>query len=122
MTKARIHFEISAPKPASHVFHVSMTVREPNAKEQVFSLPAWIPGSYLLREFAKNLGPITGRVGEEAMTVHKLDRNSWAVRGATGPNTGIRCLRLGYVGAFGASGPDPWLLQRHQRLLNGPWL
>ncbi len=87
MTQARIHFEISAPKPASHVFHVSMTIQEPDSQEQLFSLPAWIPGSYLLREFAKNLGPITGRVGDEAITVHKLDRNSWAVRGATGTLT-----------------------------------
>ena len=82
MTQARIHFEISAPKPASHVFHVSMTIQNPDSAEQRFSLPAWIPGSYLLREFAKNLGPITARVGHDSIPVHKLDRNTWAVRGA----------------------------------------
>ena len=59
MTQARIHFEISAPKPASHVFHVSMTIQ---TRQRRASLPAWIPGSYLLREFAKNLGPITARL------------------------------------------------------------
>ena len=87
MTQARIHFEISAPKPASHVFHVCMTIQDPAQDEQRFSLPAWIPGSYLLREFAKSLSPITGRVGDDPIVVHKIDRNTWAVRGASGTLT-----------------------------------
>lgn len=85
MTKAAVHFEISSTCPASHLFQVRMTVGEPNQEEQRFSLPAWIPGSYLLREFAKNLSTVRASVGEESMTVVKLDRNTWAVRGATGP-------------------------------------
>ncbi|MBT6175845.1 MAG: M61 family metallopeptidase [Deltaproteobacteria bacterium] len=87
MTKASVHFVISMNRPASHMFNVTMTVQEPNTEEQLFSLPAWIPGSYLLREFAKSLGPISARLEAGPIEVHKVDRNTWAVRGAKGPLT-----------------------------------
>ncbi|HEX6018261.1 MAG TPA: hypothetical protein VFZ28_09180, partial [Burkholderiaceae bacterium] len=38
----------------SHHFHVTLTLPRP-AAEQVLSLPVWIPGSYLVREFARHL-------------------------------------------------------------------
>jgi hypothetical protein len=46
---------IVASDPNAHLFEVSCTVTDPDRDGQAFRLPAWSPGSYLIREFARNL-------------------------------------------------------------------
>ena len=48
----RLHLEIDDLR--SHHYRVTMTLPHP-APRQRLSLPAWIPGSYLVREFARHL-------------------------------------------------------------------
>ena len=49
-----IHYTIDASQTHSHLFQISLHIAKPDAG-QVVSLPVWIPGSYLVREFSKNL-------------------------------------------------------------------
>ena len=49
-----IHYTVEAADLHAHLFRVTLTIPEPQATQTV-SLPVWIPGSYLVREFAKNL-------------------------------------------------------------------
>src|SRR6185312_384549 len=44
---------------------------------QIFSLPAWIPGSYMIREFARNIVRIHAESKGEAVELTKLDKHSW---------------------------------------------
>jgi len=53
-TMTAIHYTIDASQTHSHLFQVSLQIDKPDAG-QVVSLPVWIPGSYLVREFSKNL-------------------------------------------------------------------
>ena len=48
-----IRYQIAPLDPHAHLFDVRCTVDEPAADGQRFRLPAWIPGSYLIREFAR---------------------------------------------------------------------
>ncbi|EGM69569.1 protease, putative [Shewanella sp. HN-41] len=66
-----IHYQITPVDPKAHLFAVTMTVSEPKAV-QVFSLPAWLPGSYMVRDFAKNI--IELKATDE--TGHPLNLNS----------------------------------------------
>jgi len=43
----------------AHLFSVQLTCDNPNPLGQVFALPNWIPGSYLIRDFAKNIVSIS---------------------------------------------------------------
>ncbi|MEG0884651.1 MAG: hypothetical protein RSH52_25780, partial [Janthinobacterium sp.] len=52
---AGIIYSIAAADLAGHMFKVTLTVKSPAAIGQVFSLPAWIPGSYMIREFSRNI-------------------------------------------------------------------
>ena len=52
---AAIRYSIIAHDPAAHLFTVTLTVDAPAADGQVFALPAWIPGSYMVREFARHI-------------------------------------------------------------------
>ena len=50
-----IDYTIRPSNPAAHLFAVSCTVRDPDPAGQRFALPAWIPGSYLIRDFARHI-------------------------------------------------------------------
>ncbi|HEU5294983.1 MAG TPA: PDZ domain-containing protein [Burkholderiaceae bacterium] len=60
----------------SHHFHVTLTVERP-AAEQGLSLPVWIPGSYLVREFARHLSNLHAQQGSRAVPLRQLDKARW---------------------------------------------
>lgn len=64
-----------------HHFEVECRVEQPAAEQRV-SLPAWIPGSYLLRDFARHVVAIAATSDGRALEVEKVGSGSWAVRGA----------------------------------------
>ena len=57
-----IRYLVDASATASHTFAVELRIDRP-AAEQRLSLPVWIPGSYLVREFARHLLGLGGRAG-----------------------------------------------------------
>ncbi|MCI1006023.1 M61 family metallopeptidase [Herbaspirillum sp. C7C8] len=72
-----IRYSITSLDPASHLYDVSITVDAPAADGQVFSLPAWIPGSYMIREFGKNIVQLRGQSNGRKVAVKKLDKHTW---------------------------------------------
>jgi predicted metalloprotease with PDZ domain len=65
--------------PSAHLFRVTLTVPNP-AREQRLSLPAWIPGSYLVREFARHLSGLAATQGARPVALQQLDKASWLAR------------------------------------------
>ncbi|XYJ10016.1 M61 family metallopeptidase [Telluria sp. B2] len=72
---------------AGHLFNVTVTVANPAAEGQVFALPAWIPGSYMIREFARNIVRIRAESNGAAVALTKLDKHSWQAAPSDGPLT-----------------------------------
>jgi predicted metalloprotease with PDZ domain len=72
---------------AGHLFNVTVTVASPAPEGQQFALPAWIPGSYMIREFARNIVRIRAESGGAAVALTKLDKHTWRAAPATGPLT-----------------------------------
>lgn len=72
-----IRYSITSLDPASHLYDVSITVDAPAADGQLFSLPAWIPGSYMIREFGKNIVQLRGQSNGRKVAVKKLDKHTW---------------------------------------------
>ena len=52
-----IHYRIVPSNPRAHLFTVTCTVPDPAPDGQILRLPTWIPGSYLVREFARTQPP-----------------------------------------------------------------
>ena len=75
MTNA-IRYRIDLADAAAHRYHVTLTVPAP-AREQVLSLPVWIPGSYMVREFGRHLSGLVARQGSSPVTLTQLDKTSW---------------------------------------------
>jgi predicted metalloprotease with PDZ domain len=72
------HYRVEAADPAAHLFHVTLTVPQPQAGQRL-SLPAWIPGSYLVREFSRHLQKLGARQDGKPVAIHQLDKASWQV-------------------------------------------
>ncbi len=71
-----IHYRIAVADPHAHRFEVTLTVPAPDPR-QVLSLPVWIPGSYLVREFSRHLGAVTARQGTREVPVSQTAKNRW---------------------------------------------
>ena len=73
---APVHYRVAAANLHAHLFGVTLWVGQPTAR-QIVSLPVWIPGSYLVREFARNLLQVTARQGARSVATVQLDKTSW---------------------------------------------
>jgi predicted metalloprotease with PDZ domain len=82
-----IRYSIFPSHPEAHLFEVHCTVDNPDPTGQKFSLPTWIPGSYLIREFAKHVVRIRAHGGRTMLLMMKLDKNTWQVEPFDGPVT-----------------------------------
>jgi len=72
-----LEYRVEAINPQAHLFHVTLTIPLPAAAGETLSLPAWIPGSYMIREFAKNIVEIRAQQGASNIVLRKLDKHSW---------------------------------------------
>ena len=84
-TREAIHYIIRPLDLALHLFEVTLTVERPDPRGQVVSLPAWIPGSYMIREFARNIVQIRADSGGRKLRLAKLDKHSWRAARCEGP-------------------------------------
>jgi predicted metalloprotease with PDZ domain len=75
----KLHYAIRPAHAGAHLFHVTVTVERPSSEGQLFMLPAWIPGSYMIREFARNIVQVAALAGDERVPVDKLDKHTWRV-------------------------------------------
>ncbi|WP_367067694.1 peptidase M61 [Oryzisolibacter sp. LB2S] len=101
---APIHYRIDPGNRHAHLYRVTLTVAAP-AREQELSLPVWIPGSYLVREFSKNLQSLQARQGGASVPLQQLDKHRWRVACEAGTP-----LELSYeVAAYDHSVRTAWL-------------
>lgn len=72
-----INYQITPYHPEAHLFLVSIDIETPDVEGQVLSLPAWIPGSYMIRDFAKNIITIVAETDDGPIAVTQLDKQTW---------------------------------------------
>src|SRR5262245_44142087 len=80
-TTALIRYRVRLADLDRHCFEIECRIENP-VGEQRFSLPAWIPGSYLLRDFARHVVRVEAKSGRETLAVEKTAAGQWCVRGA----------------------------------------
>ncbi|HSG65612.1 MAG TPA: peptidase M61, partial [Gammaproteobacteria bacterium] len=76
-----IAYRVRLADLSQHLIEIECRIADP-APIQQLSLPSWIPGSYLLREFARHVVGIEATSQGRAPTVEKIDHSTWAVTGA----------------------------------------
>jgi len=73
-----IHYRVEAANLHAHLFSITLTVPAPLA-EQELQLPVWIPGSYMVREFAKNLQNLRCKQAGRSVIATQCDKARWQV-------------------------------------------
>ncbi len=83
-----IYYRVNPARPGAHLFQISCSVMEPSPEGQTFTLPAWILGSYTIRDFAGNVVTLRAETGDgTVVAVRKLDKQTWACAPVNGPLT-----------------------------------
>ena len=80
MNKSSICYTIHPSDPEAHRFTVTCRVPHPDPAGQCFALPAWIPGSYLIRDFARHIVAIRAESEGKPVSLNKLDKHTWQAR------------------------------------------
>ncbi len=82
--EARIHYRIIPANPQAHLFQISLRISQPDPQGQIVSMPAWIPGSYMIRDFAKNVVTLEARNKGKHLQAVKIDKDSWQLPACEG--------------------------------------
>ncbi|WP_343566061.1 peptidase M61 [Sphingobacterium sp.] len=75
-----INFEVSFPEVQAHYINVKMSLKKLNQPYVDLKMPVWSPGSYLIREYAKNVERFKA-VDPDGNPVpfSKISKNTWRV-------------------------------------------
>jgi len=80
-----IRYTITPARPEAHLYRVTCAVEDPDPSGQQFALPTWIPGSYMIREFARHIVSIRAASRGKAVPLAKIDKHTWRAAPAPGP-------------------------------------
>ena len=70
-------YSIRPLNAGAHLFEVRLSVSDPDAAGQIFAMPAWIPGSYMIRDYARHVVAIRAEADGVGLAVIKLDKSRW---------------------------------------------
>jgi predicted metalloprotease with PDZ domain len=83
---AAIHYQLCLDSVAGHLFTITLNIEKGAHDGQVLCLPAWIPGSYMIRDFAKHIIKLKAKTTSGAsLAVEKLDKQSWRIAPSAEP-------------------------------------
>ncbi len=88
---AQISYTVSFSEAQAHYADVEMTVSNLKQPTLDLKMPVWTPGSYLIREFSKNVESFTAMSNGELISFAKIRKNCWRIQTA-----GVTSLTVKY--------------------------
>jgi predicted metalloprotease with PDZ domain len=85
ISDAAVVYDVRLRDPGAHLFEVTCRINDPQPKGQIVSMPAWIPGSYMIRDFARHVIVVEAEVNGESVPLRKIDKSSWRAGPVGGP-------------------------------------
>jgi len=85
-----VSYTLKPANPHAHLFNVSLEATELDPAGQVFELPNWIPGSYMIRDFSKNIISIQATSSGKPVELTKTGKSSWLAP------AGLTAIKLDY--------------------------
>ncbi len=88
--QAELFYKIRIDNPNSHYAQVDITITGVKTKTVEFKMPVWTPGSYMVREFEKNIDRVVAKAGHvqindkiiaftDKASISKKDKSTWVV-------------------------------------------
>ncbi len=98
----QVSYELSMPKPSSHLFDVVMRIEGVETPNIQVAMPAWSPGAYIIGNYEKNVQEFTASDGAgKALAYEKTDKQTWKISRGT---DGKVIVNYKYYGGPSASG------------------
>ena len=71
-----LNYTVSFEQAAEHIIDVSLSMDNPALEGQIFRLPNWIPGSYMIRDFSRNIVSLKATSSGRDVPISKIDKLS----------------------------------------------
>jgi len=86
----KISYNVTFPEAQAHYVNIEMHIDNIQQKELTLKMPVWTPGSYLVREFAKNVEIFTASANGKDLPYKKTRKNWWTINTAGASNITIK--------------------------------
>lgn len=71
-------------RPETHLVRVTQRIPASDAPHRTLWMPAWVPGSYKIRDFGRHVQDLWATVGGRPAKVSQPTKDSWVVEGSAG--------------------------------------
>lgn len=78
--EASLSYQVAMPEPTSHLFEVTLTLKQWSEPVLTLHLPVWTPGSYLVREYGRHLQDFEAQGDGQPLPWRKISKNQWQVQ------------------------------------------
>ncbi|WP_048906433.1 M61 family metallopeptidase [Pedobacter sp. V48] len=89
-SQVKIGFEVNFTEPQAHYVEMEMNISGLTKDYVDVKMPVWAPGSYLVREFAKNVEGFSATANNKPVKFEKVRKNAWRVYSAKAKNIKIK--------------------------------
>ncbi|MDO5668150.1 MAG: PDZ domain-containing protein [Alcaligenaceae bacterium] len=79
MLEDKVFYSITSNDLSGHRLKVTLSIAEPNPEGQIISLPRWIPGSYMIRDFSKHIETLNATHDNYPLSITHLDNHTWKI-------------------------------------------
>lgn len=81
LARPTLHYQVAMPQPESHLFDVTLQIQGWQEPVLDLKMPVWTPGSYLVREYARQVQDFTA-TARQPLDSQKVSKNQWRVQTA----------------------------------------
>ena len=74
-----VKYFVNFDEANKHIFNVKIDISEHKESTLNLSLPAWIPGSYMIRDFSKNIINLKANRGCDELLISIIDKQNWSI-------------------------------------------
>lgn len=85
-----IRYTLRFPAPQTQYVEVESAIPTSGRAEVEVYMATWTPGSYLIREYERNVEAVTASAGTRALTVAKSAKNRWKITTGGAPTVTLR--------------------------------
>lgn len=80
--KPSIAYQVAMSEPKSHLFEVTLNIKNWQESSLNLKMPVWTPGSYLVREYSRHIQEfkVINPDNQESIENHKISKNYWQIK------------------------------------------
>ncbi len=82
--KPLVHVRFDVRNPETHLVRVTQRFPAVPGRDRSLRMPAWVPGSYKIRDFGRHVQDLTARVAGKKMKVTQPGKDEWVIHDADG--------------------------------------